>query len=162
MKKYFANCKTKQDAKKLFRELAKTNHPDKGGSHEIMVAIIAEYEIVLKKLPSVAPTENANQTEEQFNNAVSQEIQDILNNISHLPIDIEIIGTWVWVSGNTYPYKSYLTAYNFVWCPTKKMYQWHMEKDSKKGYRGKVQEIEKIRFTYGSQKVNNTVRHAVN
>ncbi|QSF43513.1 hypothetical protein [Paenibacillus tianjinensis] len=163
MKKYFQSCKTKQEAKKLFRELAKINHPDAGGSNDEMVAIIAEYEAMMKKLPSQKDehSNTENQTEEEFNLHVSEELKTVINNISHLPLDIEVIGTWIWVSGiNTYKYKSYLTANNFVWCPSKKMYSWHMEK-AKKGYYGKPQEIEKIRFTYGSTKVNNTKQYAI-
>lgn len=157
--KYFNNCKTKQDAKKLFRELAKTNHPDKGGSNDIMVEIINEYEKVMKKLASDPKSTHEDMSEEQFQTFVSKEMQEILDNISHLPIEIEIIGTWIWVGGNTYPYKSYLTAYNFIWCSTKKMYQWHLER--KKGYRGKPQDIEKIRANYGSKKVVNKYRMAL-
>lgn len=161
MKKYFQSCKTKQEAKKLFRELAKVNHPDAGGSTAEMVAIIAEYEIMMKKLPTQKADINNDQTDEEFTLHVSKELQDVINNISHLPIDIEIIGTWIWVSGDTYKYKSYLTANNFTWCASKKMYQWHMEK-ARKGYHGKTQEIEKIRFTYGSTKVNNVKQYAIN
>jgi hypothetical protein len=159
MKKYFQSCKTKQEAKKLFRELAKQFHPDaQTGNNDIMVSIIAEYEKVMKTLPTEKPNNNDNteQTEEQFNFHVSQEMQNILDNISHLPIDIEIIGTWIWVSGDTFKYKSYLTAYNFVWCPTKKMYQWHIEKSKK--YHTKAFGIDEIRSTYGTTKVNNSFR----
>lgn len=161
MYKYFMNVRTKQECKKLFRELAKLNHPDNGGDNDVMVSIIAEYEKLMKTLPKES-TSNQNeteQTEEQFNIHVSAEMQDILDNISHLPIDIEIIGTWIWVSGNTFPFKSYLTAYNFIWCPAKKMYQWHI--DRVKGYKGKPQDIDKIRNTYGSNKVDNIKREAI-
>jgi hypothetical protein len=165
---YFKSCTTKQQAKKTFRELAQLNHPDKFPQSEkaeqekIMVSIIAEYEKVIKILPSEKTDNNqqAEQTEEEIKQAISAEMKEILDNISHMPIDIEIIGTWIWVSGNTFPYKSYLTAYNFSWCPTKKMYQWHKESD-KSRYHGKVQDIEKIRFNYGSTKVNNAKREAI-
>lgn len=165
MKKYFQVCKTKQEAKKLFRELAKKYHPDtQNGDNETMVNIINEYEKVLKTLPS-EKTDNTNetseQTEEEYKQAITAEMEEIINNISHLPIDIEIIGTWIWVSGDTYKYKSYLTAYNFTWCPKKKMYQWHSEKDGKK-WHGKVQDIEKIRFNYGTTKVKNNKRDVLN
>jgi hypothetical protein len=154
---YFAKVKTKQECKKLFRELAKLNHPDNGGNNETMVSIIAEYEKLMKTLPTEKPnTDNNEQTEEQFNTHVSQEMQNIIDNISHLPIDIEVIGSWIWVSGDTYKYKSYLTAYNFVWCPQKKMYQWHMDRVKK--YKTKVFGIDEIRTTYGTTKVNNSFR----
>jgi hypothetical protein len=161
MGKFFQSCKTKQEAKKMFRELAKIHHPDTAtGDNDTMVAIIAEYEKVVKILPSITDDGFSNQTEEEFILHVSKEMKDILDNISHLPIDIEIIGTWIWVSGNTYPYKSYLTAYNFTWCANKKMYQWHLEKDSH-AWRGKVKPIEDIRNAYGTTKIKNSERQSI-
>lgn len=159
MKKFFANCKTKQEVKKLFRNLAKQYHPDKNqiDTNDIMREIIAEYEAIIKKLPSDSSGNNNSQQEGESNEAykarISQEMQEIINNISHLPIDIEVIGTWIWVSGNTYPYKAYLTAHNFTWCAKKRMYAWHAE--PKRRRYGAVKDIEEIRATYGSEKIKN-------
>jgi arsenate reductase-like glutaredoxin family protein len=163
--KFFNNCTTKQEAKKLFRQLAKQYHPDANQNNdttETMKEIIAEYEVCMKKLPSDNSNNNSqheNETDEQFKMRVTKEMQEVINNISHLPIDIEIIGAWVWVSGNTYQYKSYLTANNFLWHPKKKMYYWHME--PKKRYKGKTKPIEEIRETYGSTKVKNKIVQAI-
>lgn len=41
---FFSECKTKQEAKELFRKLAKQYHPDKGGSPEIMHNLLKQYE----------------------------------------------------------------------------------------------------------------------
>jgi curved DNA-binding protein CbpA len=162
---FFKDCTSKQEAKKLFRELAKRFHPDtETGDNDVMVSIIAEYETVMKTLKFAksedAGAEKAEQTEEEFKIHVSREMQEIIDNISHLPIDIEVIGTWIWISGNTYPYKSYLTAYNFTWCAKKKMYQWHMENDSPK-WRKAPKNIDEIRDIYGTQKVRNVVHEAI-
>ncbi|MFL1672481.1 hypothetical protein ABTW76_05400 [Paenibacillus dendritiformis] len=159
MKKFFSHCKTKQEAKKVFRTLAKQYHPDKNetDTNDIMKVIIAEYEAIIKKLPSDAAGNSSGQQEGETNEAykarISQEMQEIINDISHLPIDIEVIGTWIWVSGNTYPYKAYLTAHNFKWCAKKKMYAWHAE--PKRRRYGSAKEIEEIRATYGTTKVKN-------
>lgn len=163
---FFAQCQTVQELKKAFREYAKKNHPDKGGDNETMAAAIEEYERLKKTLPN--DTEElkreqerySNMEDEAFNSHVSGEIKTIINEISHLPITIEIIGSWVWVSGNTYPYRSYLTAYGFKWSSEKKLYYWHMDKQYKR-FKAKNTEIEEIRTKYGSTKVNNTEQRAI-
>ncbi len=38
-----------EDIKKRFRELAKTHHPDHGGTHEAMVALLEEYQKLMKE-----------------------------------------------------------------------------------------------------------------
>lgn len=43
--KYFESCKTMDDLRKLYRKLAMENHPDRGGSTEIMKEINAEYDM---------------------------------------------------------------------------------------------------------------------
>ncbi len=44
----FHNCKTTEEAKKLFRKLCLLLHPDKGGSNELMVLLNEAYELFLK------------------------------------------------------------------------------------------------------------------
>ena len=41
---YFENIQSLADLKKRFRNLAKANHPDRGGSTEIMQKINVEFE----------------------------------------------------------------------------------------------------------------------
>jgi curved DNA-binding protein CbpA len=44
----FHNCKSEDEAKKLFRKLCLLLHPDKGGSHELMILLNEAYELYLK------------------------------------------------------------------------------------------------------------------
>lgn len=41
---YFSGCKTPDDVRRRFRELAKVHHPDVGGSTETFVAVMAALE----------------------------------------------------------------------------------------------------------------------
>lgn len=41
---FFNNCKTKEEAKKVFNKLAKHFHPDKGGDSELMIELKKQYE----------------------------------------------------------------------------------------------------------------------
>lgn len=43
MEKYFYDCKTQEEAKKKYKTLAKSLHPDKGGSHEQMIELDKQY-----------------------------------------------------------------------------------------------------------------------
>lgn len=49
---YFSGCHTAEDLKKRYLELAKANHPDKGGDAEIMKAINHEYDNLVEALKS--------------------------------------------------------------------------------------------------------------
>lgn len=42
--KYFVECKTLDELKKLYRKLALANHPDRGGDEEVMKKINEEYD----------------------------------------------------------------------------------------------------------------------
>jgi|HubBroStandDraft_2_1064218.scaffolds.fasta_scaffold34457_3 hypothetical protein len=41
---WFDNCKTEDDAKLLFRKLAKLFHPDKGGDNDLMMQLQSHYD----------------------------------------------------------------------------------------------------------------------
>ena len=160
---YFNLCKTKQEVKLTFRQLAKAYHPDIIGKTEEnenrMKDINSEYEYIKNILPNEDPqeTEEPEQTEDEYKIHISQEIQAILDEISHLPLDIEIIGVYIWVSGNTYPYRNILSAYNFIWCSKKLMFSWSDKRSNSR----KPQDIDKIRFNYGSTKVTNVNRQTI-
>ena len=46
--KFFNECKTLNEVKFLYRELAKKHHPDKGGELETMQAINNEYAYAIR------------------------------------------------------------------------------------------------------------------
>lgn len=45
---YFKDCKTLNELKKVYKDLAMKHHPDRGGSTEIMQAINAEYSFTIR------------------------------------------------------------------------------------------------------------------
>lgn len=51
---YFINCETCAEADKLYKDLAKKHHPDKGGDTETMQQINADYQAVIERLSSIA------------------------------------------------------------------------------------------------------------
>ena len=66
-------------------------------------------------------------------------------------INIEIVGCWIWVDGNTYAYKSMLKEIGFKWAREKKKWYFHTEAFRKRSH--KKLSMEDIRNYYGSTEV---------
>lgn len=66
-------------------------------------------------------------------------------------INIEIIGCWIWVDGNTFRYKDDLKAIGFKWANEKKKWYFHTEAFKKRSKR--TLSIDDIRNLYGSTEV---------
>ena len=71
-------------------------------------------------------------------------------------IEIEIVGAWLWVSGNTYSYKKELKEIGFKWASQKKQWYFHTDQYRKKSH--KSLSMDDIRNYYGSTKVQTDSR----
>ena len=92
---FFINCQTLDEAKQLFKKLALENHPDRGGDTATMQKINADYKFIVAKLINTS-----NFTTEQTENEIkfSEQYQNVINAIIGLDgLNIELVGTWVWV-----------------------------------------------------------------
>lgn len=146
--KHFQNVSTLEELKTAFRKLAMKYHPDRpGGSEEIMREVNNEYDFLKQKLSSGAKAEYHRTTEEDMN-----AFRDIINNLIHLNLEIEICGRWIWVSGDTRPHRETLKANGLRWARKKKMWYWRPA-DAKVRSR-KSTPMEVIREKYGSHKVS--------
>ena len=156
--KYFSNPKNRAELRKEYLKLLKKYHPDNGGSDEECKTLNAEYERLFKILPAASSDEEPETSKEAEKKAAAdldKAIRDVLQKIIHFEdINIEIIGTWVWVDGLTFPIKEELKAAGFIWSKARK--KWHYapygERVFYKG-RGKRPDFESIRRRYGSEEV---------
>ncbi len=118
---YLAHCKTIEELKKEYRTLVKLHHPDNNGNESIMKAINNEYDSMFTVLQHIhnAKEENAdNQNTEQ-----PEAFRHIINTLmSYSNITIEICGSWLWVSGDTYQCKDTLKELGFKWASKKQMW----------------------------------------
>ncbi len=96
MKKYFENCKTLNELKTAYRTLAKENHPDCGGSVEIMQEINRQYEMTFNTIK--------NDSEQEIHTVeTASDFIQIINALMKIKgIKVELCGSWLWISGNTY------------------------------------------------------------
>ena len=81
---FFSECKDKEEAKKVYRTLAKCFHPDKGGNNELMLQLKQQYEKFEPKY------NNFNQKRTSFYEQVFDDAKYQFNRInrnSHIPFD---------------------------------------------------------------------------
>lgn len=109
--KFFQSVATLEDLKKQYKKLAKKHHPDAGGKHEDFINMKKEYDELVQKL---------NGKEEH-----SKAYQTIIDELIKYDLEIEIIGTWIWITGNTYSIKKELKELGFKWASKKKAWYWY-------------------------------------
>jgi hypothetical protein len=77
----------------------------------------------------------------------------VLEKIMHLAgITIELIGRWLWISGNTIAYKAELKSAGFWWAPKKQM--WYFRPEGMKSNKHDPLDINAIRNKYGSDVIH--------
>lgn len=166
MKTYFKDVQTLEELRKQYRDLLKKYHPDnENGSEEITKAINTEYERLFKILKNKHDsrqqnTRSSNATgnnDSSYNNmkydfAEDERLREMLQKIIYFSdITIEIIGNWIWISGNTYQYRKEFKELGFKFAGQKKCWYWHSESYRKKSH--KRLSMDDIRNYYGSTEV---------
>lgn len=151
--KYFKDIKDKEELRKAYLRLMKENHPDAGGDGEVCKVINSEYDYLFSRLPDKAAASKVKGKTRNTSKAnevkMDEAIRKVINSIIHMKgINIEIIGMWIWVDGNTYPWKEELKANGFEWSRTRK--KWHYSPYEGGWHRGKNRSFETIRGLYGS------------
>ena len=160
--KYFKDVNTLEELRRQYKELLKKYHPDNAnGSTEACQDINAEYDRLFKvlkdkhenKSDKTADSTNTNMYDWENDKVLREVLQKIINFDG---IEIELVGSWLWVSGNTYAYKKELKEIGFKWASQKKMWYWKSEVYQKKSR--KSLSMEDIRNYYGSTKVYTDTR----
>lgn len=152
--KIFEGVETLEELKKVYRKLVIKYHPDNvNGDEELIKAINNEYDKLFQMLKDRYNQENKHKTEE-----MASDFKDIINKIVMCEgLIIEIIGNWVWVTGNTKDHKDILKEAGFFWASKKKAWYWRADKykSSSKGSKS----LEEIREKYGSDTVKTKNKH---
>jgi curved DNA-binding protein CbpA len=155
--KYFVNVKCIEDVKELYRELCKQYHPDLNRDIDTtkeMQQINLEYEEVFNRFKNIHKNINNEVYESSTESDETPEtFREIINKIIFFTdCKIELIGRWIWVTGNTYPHRSTLNELKFIWCGHKKAWSWHLPEDSVLRHKSKIS-LEFIREKYGSTEI---------
>lgn len=151
--KYFTECKTIEDVKKVYHENAKRLHPDAGGNAADFREMMAEYKIIFERLKNIH-TNSKGETykKEEETTETPEEYANIINSIIKMQgVKIEIIGTWIWCSGNTRIYAEDLKNAGFWWSKSKKAW-YRTGETSHKKRRGRYS-MNQLRSRWGSQEI---------
>lgn len=157
---YFKNVESLEELRKQYKELLKRFHPDNpNGSTEATQSINAEYESLFNILKNRHENRATTDSEDKasYNNMKYDYTEDIrlrevIQNIITLDnINIEIVGCWIWVDGNTYAHKDILKGLGFRWAREKKKWYFHTEAFRKRSH--KSLSMDDIRNLYGSTEV---------
>lgn len=139
---------TQADIKKAYKSASIRFHPDKNpGGTEMMKAINEAYSFLQGQGEPVEP----NQYFQESNH--STEMMAALNQLATLEgIEIEICGSFIWVSGNTKPHSKVLgrNGIGCYWASKKKMW-FFRPADYKSQGRGNMS-MDDIREKHGSEK----------
>lgn len=165
MNTYFKNVQTLEELRKQYKDLLKKYHPDNGGSEDTTKAINIEYERLFKILKNNHDSRQHNtrsnnttgNKESSYDNmkydfAEDSLLREMLQKVIYFSdITIEIIGNWIWLSGNTYQYRKEFKELGFKFAGQKKSWYWHSEAFRKRSH--KRLSMDDIRDYYGSTEV---------
>ena len=146
---YFKDCRTLDEVKAMYKILAKKYHPDCGGDTETMQAINAEYSYACA---NVLKGENLSQEDTDEGIRLSEEYRAVIELLMPLSgILIEVVGNWIWVTGDTKPVKQQLTEAGLFYASKKVAWYYRAEEFKTTGSK---KSLDEIRAKYGSETVN--------
>ena len=149
--KYFKDCHTCEDVKQLYKKLAKKLHPDCGGNAEEFKKMSAEYEKAFECYKNIHVNAEG-ETYEKETAETPNIFKDIIDKIIHFDgITIEVIGSWIWITGNTMLYKDEIKAAGFWWSKTKRAWYYNGSTEKTK-HRGRYK-MEELRRKWGSVEI---------
>ena len=142
------DIQTLEELKKEYHRLCLKLHPDVGGSNEAMKELNAEYEIMFERVKRIHVNKDGERYEE-----TPQEFQWLINELIKLDnITIEIIGCFIWVSGDTKPHKEKLKELRFKW--HRKKGCWYRSPEGYRRWGGGDYSMDDIRSMYRTIQVN--------
>lgn len=171
MYKYLEGCTTQAEAKARYRDLVKQHHPDTGGDLRTMQDINAEYSKFMSEgakteardRQRTAHSENRKSAADFHDlDEVGEQIRVMIEFALNLEgVDVELMGLWVWLTGNTKAHKETLKQWNEAHPDTK--WKWSPKKTAwyfagVPTFNRKETSLDEIRDTYGSQKFSRQQR----
>ena len=146
--KWFQNITTLDELRSEYRRLALLHHPDRGGSTADMQEINNEYDLLSKRL--INGNASFSQGRKSWEHFVSTEIRNKLLEVIFLEgISIEVIGSWIWITGT-------LAAPSLGERPLKfspNKLAWYWQSGDYRKRNGKQFSMEEIRAMWGTREV---------
>lgn len=167
MLKWFKDCKNIENVKATYRKLCFRYHPDIAGdgAESTMKEINSEYEKAFERFKNIHEStandsgNNDSNSEKRYYNAdeTPEMFKDIINGLIHCDgVNIDLVGSWVWLTGNTFAHKDTIKGLGFKWANKKKAWYWHSGEFIKR--RNSKMTLDEIKDKYGCQSFKTTAQ----
>ena len=148
---FFQNIIDLHDLKKEYKKLCKIHHPDLGGSTKVMQQINRQYNEILE---TQVFQDHFKSEECKTSMEVEKAMREVIEKLIVLKgISLEICGTWLWITGNTYPVKEAIKAAGCYFA--RKKVAWYWRPAEQKSNNRKPLSLDKIRERHGSINIIN-------
>lgn len=148
---YIKGVTTLEELKKEYKRLAMLYHPDLGGDTETMKDINNEYDSLFEELKNTHKNKEGEYYTKETTAETAEEWREVIASLIQLKmvnVKIEVIGSFLWLSGDTKPYKEKIKTLGFRWNNNKKA--WYKSPEGYKKHSGKLYDMNDIRGMYGS------------
>lgn len=119
------SAKNRQELKSIYRKLAFSTHPDKGGDEELFKFVNSLYEKLVKVVDFDKKTEKYTEDSREFINIIKKIIEIVPNDVE---LTLEFRGSWIWLSKNdskkVYSFKNDLKGIGFKWSRGNNQWYW--------------------------------------
>ncbi len=159
---FFTDCRTIEEVKNRYRDLAKKYHPDLGGDTATMQFINAEYTEAMRR---AIPSEENEYRREQAT-AGFEPLREAIEFAVTLPENVSVIirGFWLWLEGETYLCKDRIKSFtsadgkHFRW--SKHKTAWYSAAIPSLNRSGHCYSFEEIEAIHGREVVSERVRQS--
>jgi len=152
----FSKCRSPQEVKSLYRQLAFRYHPDRGGDNEMMKRVNEMYHAALRRFHGFTSRgSDGKEHTYHYSEKVEQAVMDKISELLRARLkgcQIEIIGTWIWVSGDTKPNREKLSQCKCRWHSKRQRWYWRPQ-----AYRSRYNRnvsFDQLRLYYGSKVID--------
>lgn len=160
---YFEAFTTVESIKKAYRDLAFKLHPDVGGTKEAFTELNRQYEAELKACNGqISKGEDGTERTYNYRQDLEREIIEKIDQIIKLKlenVDTWLIGLWIWIQGETKPYKDEIKGLGFKWSAKHTSWYWRREQD--RTYHSSGKDLAGIAATYGASKITSSKSSAL-
>jgi len=142
---------SKEDIKKAYKKASLKHHPDRNQDNpiaaEIMKAINTAFDFLMANFEKINQYQSSEESE-RYN--YGEEMERVLMELNGLAgVIFEVIGNWIWISGDTKTHKEALKTLGCKWAPKKA--KWFFRPEEYKARRNrKEHSIDEIREMYGT------------
>lgn len=149
---FFHACHDMDAARATFRELCKRYHPDTGGDAETFRAMVSEFQQFQRDVwanSGRAKWGTAYQPKPDSHNLPEQTFNRLSAVLRWPDITVEILGTWLWVQGDTRKYTKEFRKLAFQFSSKKSAWFYHYEAYRKRY--GRDYSMEELRTMHAGQ-----------